>query len=131
VSTSRRRKITRRRDSDPVRVFKDGRIAYWTGGRPGVGIRKWDRRPSSEEAQERALELRLALRAGHRGAVPRADSTLDELMQAALEDLRATRAPEGSIVSTRRIGTAGSPKPSVTRHAATHSCGTTRRSSTG
>ena len=87
-----RRKATKRRDNDPVRVFKDGRIAYWTGGRPGAGVRKWDRCTPGDEAEERALELRVMLRAGHRGAVPRAESTLDEVMQAALDDLRATQA---------------------------------------
>jgi hypothetical protein len=40
---SRKRKLTRRRDDDPVRVYDDGRIAYWTGGAPGVGDRKVQR----------------------------------------------------------------------------------------
>lgn len=46
MSTSERARekaSTKRRDNDPVRVYADGRIAYWTGGLPGVGVRKIER----------------------------------------------------------------------------------------
>ena len=49
---------TKRRDDDPVRVYADHRVAYWTGGQPGVGERKFVRLGDRLSAQEYAVELR-------------------------------------------------------------------------
>jgi hypothetical protein len=59
---SRKQKVTRRRDDDPVRVYDDGRGAYWTGGAPGAGDRKIQRCGSREAAKLRASEVRKHLR---------------------------------------------------------------------
>ncbi|GAA4597852.1 hypothetical protein GCM10023107_42600 [Actinoplanes octamycinicus] len=94
---SAKRKVTRRRDNDPVRVYADGRVSYWTGGKPGDGDRKQERCGTRENAEERAEELRARLREGLKGVAPRTEVTLDELAQAALDTLRKERAPEGTI----------------------------------
>src|SRR6476646_6336429 len=92
VSTRSRR--THRRDGDPVRVYADGRVAWWTGGRPGVGVRKTERKGAA--ADTFAEELRQLLRAGE-GAAPRPDATLDEMAQAALDQMRRAGTPEGTV----------------------------------
>lgn len=94
---SAKRKVTRRRDNDPVRVYADGRVSYWTGGKPGDGDRKQERCGTRESAEERAEELRARLREGLKGVAPRTEVTLDELAQAALDALRKEHAPEGTI----------------------------------
>lgn len=53
-----------RRDDDPVHVYDDGRIAYWTGGSPGVGERKWARAKAGAPAEARGNEIRDTLAAG-------------------------------------------------------------------
>lgn len=100
MSTEPRRttkKKTKRRDGDPVLVYKDGRLWYWTGGRPGEGKRVPERCGGSYEAAvERAAELRVRLaRANGLGA--HAAGTLDEAMQDMLHAMRAAGDPEGSI----------------------------------
>ena len=72
---SRKRKLTRRRDDDPVRVYDDGRIAYWTGGAPGEGDRKIQRCGSREAAERRTTQVRKQLLA-HQPA-PKGNATLD------------------------------------------------------
>lgn len=91
------KQATRRRDSDPVRVYKDGRLAYWTGGRPNVGERKFERCGSEPAAQERATEIRTLLASGKLGNVPAAAATMTALMRAWLEHARSTGIPEGTI----------------------------------
>jgi integrase len=97
VSTEiKRTNRTKRRDSDPVRVYDNGRLWYWTGGRPGKGIRTPERCGSREAAEARAAELRVKLARTHgRGRHPA--TTLDQLMQDLLIHLRRVGDPEGSI----------------------------------
>ena len=70
MSTSK--KITRRRDGDPVRTYPDGRLAYWTGGKPGQGIREWERHGTQKNAEVRAEELREELTGAPCSSGPRA-----------------------------------------------------------
>jgi hypothetical protein len=91
------KKPTRRRDDDPVRVYGDGRLAYWTGGRPGLGTREWERLGTRENAEARAVKLREILRRGLSRTAPKADATLDEMVQDTLDTLRAEGAPEGTV----------------------------------
>jgi integrase len=87
----------RRRDADdPVRSYKDGRVAYWTGGRAGVGQRLWERTGSAARAEARAVELREQL-ATSAGAGPGSGTTLDQLVQDCLDALRRAGRPEGTI----------------------------------
>ncbi len=99
---SRKRKLTRRRDDDPVRVYDDGRIAYWTGGAPGVGKRKLERCGSPEAAELRASDVRKLLQR-RSGPAPRADATLDELMRGAVAHWRKVGHPTGTIQQYRSV----------------------------
>lgn len=75
-------------------MYPDGRVAYWTGGAPGVGKRKFERFATEADAQERAVELR----DGSTGASqPRSRRTLNQLAQFMLDDLRSSHAPEGTV----------------------------------
>lgn len=87
---------TKRRDADPVRVYADGRLWYWTGGRPGVGVRTPERHGTREAAETRAVELRAKLAIAH-GLGPQATSVLDQAMQDMLAAMRTAGEPEGSI----------------------------------
>lgn len=93
VSTRKRRAT--RRDADPVHVLRDGRVAYWTGGQPGLGERKFERCGTTELAEGRATELRRHL-VQIKGLGPRAWGTLDEAMQDMLIQMRAAGDPEGT-----------------------------------
>ncbi|WP_445257108.1 ANTAR domain-containing protein [Nocardioides aurantiacus] len=92
----RKKKKTKRRDNDPVRVYDDGRIAYWTGGRPGLGKRVHERCGTREAATARAAELRVLL-ARVNGLGAHAAGTLDEAMQDMVHAMRAAGDPEGRI----------------------------------
>ena len=99
ASTPRRPvKPTKRRDSSPVRVYPDGRVAYWTGGKPGTGKRKFERLGSVASAEIWAAAFLLQCQnpdgpsGGHK-----TDQTLDHLAQAFLEHLRTQGAPEGTV----------------------------------
>lgn len=96
MSSSRRPPAVsrKRRDADPVRVYDDGRIAYWTGGAAGVGDRRFERLPDLAAAERRAVELRAAVVKENR---PRPDRTLDELAQFMLNEMRAAGDPEGTV----------------------------------
>jgi integrase len=94
---SKQRKLTRRRDADPVRVGDDGRVSYWTGGAPGAGKRKQERCGSREAAEVRAAELRERLLRYRSGTVPKADATLDDLMRAARDHWTTVGHPTGTI----------------------------------
>lgn len=87
---------TRRRDGDPVRVYADGRIWYWTGGRPGVGQRVAERHGTPAEAEARAAELRTRL-APTRGLGPEAACFLHQAMQTMVKEMREAGDPEGSV----------------------------------
>jgi integrase len=86
---------TRRRDNDPVRVYDDGRIAYWTGGSPGSGKREMERCGSHEAAELRAAEVWKRL-LEHLPA-PKGTATLDELMRAAVKHWEKVGHPTGTI----------------------------------
>lgn len=87
---------TKRRDNDPVRAYRDGRIWYWTGGRPGAGRRIAERHGSFAVAEVRAAELRTRL-ASTSCLGPKAALFLDQAMQDMVRDMRAAGGPEGSI----------------------------------
>ncbi|MDN5896528.1 MAG: hypothetical protein L0H93_21215, partial [Nocardioides sp.] len=87
---------TKRRDNDPVRVYPDGRLWYWTGGSPGTGERVPERCGTLAKAEARAAELRTLLARAH-GLGPQASSTLDQAMQDMLAAMRTASEPEGSI----------------------------------
>ena len=91
------RKLTRRRDDDPVRVHPDGRVAWWTGGKPGSGDRKMERKGTRENAEAYADELHAQLRRGPTTSGPKGDATLAEIVQDLLDTLRAEHAPEGTV----------------------------------
>jgi hypothetical protein len=95
VSVSKR--LTRRRDDDPVRVYPDGRVAWWTGGKPGIGDRKIERKGTRENAEAYADELRAQLRRGPVTSGPKGEATLAEMVQDLLDTLRAEHAPEGMV----------------------------------
>lgn len=90
------RRARTRRDDDPVRVYADGRVAWWTGGSPGMGTRQMERRGTEAAAQARAVELRAALGNGSAVILGRRP-TLASLMQDLLDHLRDTSTPEGTI----------------------------------
>ncbi|KQX74492.1 site-specific integrase [Aeromicrobium sp. Root472D3] len=96
MSTDKRRKRPTRTDNDPVRVYKDGRISYWTGGRPGAGKRTLQRCRTVEEAEAVAVKLRVRL-ARIQGAAPEARTTLDQSFQAMLIWMRENNRPSGTI----------------------------------
>ena len=87
---------TKRRDDDPVRVYNDGRLWYWTGGRPGVGERVPERHGTLAKAEARAAELRTLLARTH-GLGPQAGSVLDQVMQDMLAAMDTAGEPEGTI----------------------------------
>src|ERR1035437_7591435 len=89
ASVSTRRKITKRRDVDAVRVYPDGRLAYWTGGKAGVGARKFERCGYMAIAEKRAGDLRHRFQSRQFGAAPRPDATLDDLVQSLLDHIRS------------------------------------------
>jgi integrase len=89
-----------RRDSDPVRVYGDRRIAYWDGGRVGVGTRRMRRFPTAREANDAAASLRTQFaRTAHHGPLERAP--LINLMQAMLRHHQAVAIPVGSLKQYR------------------------------
>ena len=90
-----RRVVTpRRRDSQPVRVYPDGRLAYWSGGVVGAGERRFERLGSLEAAEARAAEVRSFLAAE---VAPREHRTLREVAQRMLDELRDAGQPEGTV----------------------------------
>ena len=78
-----------------MRMYPDGRLADWTGGR--LGRREWERHGTLAAAEVRAEELRERLRRQRTWRAPRSDATLDLLMRDAIAHLRAVGAPEGTI----------------------------------
>jgi integrase len=93
---STKRKATKRRDIDAVRVYPDGRLAYWTMGKAGAGSRKFERRGSLAAAEERADELRRRFQSRQFGAAPKLDASLDTMVQAMLDHLRDIDVPGGT-----------------------------------
>jgi integrase len=87
---------TKRRDGDPVRVYADGRLWYWTGGRPGVGERIPERCGTLAAAEARAVELRARL-VRTQGLGPQAASVLGQAMQDMIASMRTAGDAEGSI----------------------------------
>jgi hypothetical protein len=93
---SEKRKLKRRRDDDPVRVYADGRIAYWTGGQPGSGKRKMERCGSRDSAALRASEVRKLLLT-QPACISKANRTLDDLMRDAKAHWEKVGHPMGTI----------------------------------
>ena len=85
-----------RRDLDPVRVYADGRICYWTGGVPGQGKRRIQRCGTRENAEAEATRLRAKLALMH-GAQPEVFTTVDAAFQAMLISMRKNNRPAGTI----------------------------------
>ena len=96
MSTDKRRKRPTRTDNDPVRVYQDGRISYWTGGKPGLGKRVIQRCGTSADAELAATKLRAKLARIH-GAAPEAQTSLDQSFQAMLIWMRQNNRPSGTI----------------------------------
>ena len=94
---------TKRRDSDPVRVHPDGRLVYWTGGKPGVGSRRYERCADLPAAELRAHELRARFGASLFGRAPQPGATLTDLMRVLVEHLRAIGDPAGTIAKYRSV----------------------------
>lgn len=93
---STKRKPAARRDSDPVRVYRDGRVAYWDSGVPGKGKRRYERHDPGAPAEARAEELRIRIRSIAKLG-PKAWRTLDQAFQDMLIQKRSVKAEEGSI----------------------------------
>lgn len=89
-------KNTKRRDQDPVHVHRDGRVTYWTGGKPGLGQRIFQRCGSVEAAEVRAAELRQRLAKTH-GMGPQSSGNLDQAMRDMIISMRDSGGEEGSI----------------------------------
>ncbi len=93
------KKITPRRDGDPVRIYPDGRLAYWTGGKPGQGTREWERHGTRENAEARAAELRDQFARGPVLIGPKSGRTLKGLVQDMIDTMRAEKRPDGTIAA--------------------------------
>lgn len=90
-------KIAKRRDSAPARAYADGRVAYWTGGKAGVGQRKMRRLSDAAAAELWAATYNLTAEHDSGSDVPKTLRTLDEMFQAFLDDLRRSGEPEGTV----------------------------------
>jgi integrase len=90
-------KITKRRDALPARAYADGRVAYWTGGKPGQGKRKQKRLPGFAEAERWAAVYNLSATGGADSGTPKPLRNLDEMFQDFLDQLRRNGEPEGTI----------------------------------
>lgn len=90
-----KKKITRRRDDDPVKIFKDFRVGWWPSGIPGVGKRKLDRTGSAEKARAFA-EARYAEIDRHRARGPLSHVALGEVWLRYVKYLRDTDTPLGT-----------------------------------
>lgn len=88
---------TKRRDSDPVRVYADARVAYWSGGKPGLGRRVFERHADLMAADARAQELRERFGSRLFGRAPSQDATLTDLMRAFVAQLEAAGDPQGTV----------------------------------
>lgn len=95
VSETKRRPGARR-NSDPVRVYADKRLAYWTGGIAGQGKRVFERFSSVDEAEVRATQLRERF-ALHGTAAERASTTLREAFVEMMAHLQQLRRAPGTI----------------------------------
>lgn len=90
-----KKKITRRRDDDPVKIFKDFRVAWWPSGVPGVGERKMERTGSAENARAFAAE-KYAEIDRHRIRGPLSHVALGEIWLRYVQFLRDTSTPQGT-----------------------------------
>lgn len=90
-----KKKLARRRDDDPVKIFKDGRVAWWPSGVPGVGERKMKRKKIGEEARAFAEE-KYAEIDRHRTRGPLSHVPLGEVWLRYVKFLRDTNTPQGT-----------------------------------
>lgn len=58
VRTPTSEKARKRRDGDPVKVYSDNRISYWTSGVPGEGKRVFTRPAPGQHPDELAAQIR-------------------------------------------------------------------------
>lgn len=91
-----RKRATARRDTDPVRVYPDGRIVYWESGIVGTGKRVFERHEPGAVAEDHGAQLRVHLRMVAKLG-PRADLALHEAFQDMLNQKRSVESAEGSI----------------------------------
>jgi integrase len=96
---SARSKVTRRRDGDPVRVYRDGRVYWYPSGKPGQGDRLMKRTGSLENGEKFAAELRDQLRRGPVRTGPKSGKTLAEMVQEMIDSMREEKQPDGTIAS--------------------------------
>src|SRR4051812_7707638 len=82
-----------------VQTYPDGRLAYWTGGKPGQGAREWERHGTQQLADARAEELRAAFAHGPVFVGPKGTRTLKDLAQHILDVMRATHHPGGTVAA--------------------------------
>ncbi len=93
-----KRKVAKRRDASPARAYADGRVAYYTGGKAGVGERKMFRAGSAESAAVWADAYNSrAEESSDPDDWPQTDRTLDDMFQDFIDHLRACGEPEGTI----------------------------------
>lgn len=90
-----KRKIVRRRDDDPVKIFKDNRVAWWPSGVPGVGDRKMERKGDAERAREFADE-KYAEIDRHRTRGPLSHVPLGQVWLRYVKFLLDTNTPQGT-----------------------------------
>jgi hypothetical protein len=93
--TAARAKLTRRRDDDPVKIFKDFRVSWWPSGVPGEGERKMQRTGSEENARAFAEE-RYAEIDRHRARGPLSHVPLGVVWRRYVQFLRDTNTPQGT-----------------------------------
>jgi hypothetical protein len=90
-----RPKLTRRRNDDPVKIFKDFRVSWWPSGVPGEGERKMQRTGSAENARAFAEE-KYAEIDRHRTRGPLSHVPLGEAWRRYVKFLRDTNTPQGT-----------------------------------
>lgn len=90
-----KKKVARRRDDDPVKIFKDGRVAWWPSGVPGKGDRKMLRKKIGEEARAFAEE-KYAEIDRHRARGPLSHVPLGEVWLRFVKYLRDHDTPQGT-----------------------------------
>lgn len=89
------KKLTRRRDDDPVKIFKDFRVAWWPSGIPGVGQREMERKGTAENAKAFAEE-KYAEIDRHRTQGPLTHVVLGEVWRRYVKFLRSSNTPQGT-----------------------------------
>lgn len=74
--TAAKKKITRRRDDDPVKIANDFRVSWYPGGVPGQGIKRRQQRCKSRDEAEAFAAEKYAEIDRHRSRGPLSQSSL-------------------------------------------------------